>query len=59
MELMLKMEKNLRALEAVFLKIEIIIEGLIKILLIIIVGIVKIIIKLDLIYLGSMMILCK
>ena len=52
-----KNEKNLRALEAVFLKIEIIIEGLIKILLIIIVGIVKIIIKLDLIYLGSMMIL--
>ena len=41
-----KNEKNLRALEAVFLKIEIII-----------VGIVKIIIKLDLIYLGSMMIL--
>ena len=52
-----KNEKKLRALEAVFLKIEIIIEGLIKILLIIIVGIVKIIIKMDLIYLGSMMIL--
>ena len=51
-----KNEKNLRALEAVFLKIEIIIEGLIKIILIIVVGIIKII-KMDLIYLGSMMIL--